>query len=257
MKPFFLALLLGSLLLPTALGQEGETLLPTVRVPIALTFHGQDLVLEGGLPSGAEVFIRVRSAETEEVRLNRLGRVGIFWMPVEKAVVEGVPRLYVIASSAPLSTLPEVLRKQLGLNPPLAFLEEVATVSVEGEGSDEEAVEERQAFLEGLLKIKKDLGLYKIEEGRGVRRKDGRYQAILRIPSSISVGEIYLDVYKIQGGKVLEHERSLIQVENVGIERWLIEAAEERSLLYGIVAVLVALFAGFAVGALFKGGIGH
>jgi hypothetical protein len=255
MRSLFLILLLIALLFPTALGEEGRVRLPTAQIPITLSFNGQDIPLEGDFPPGTEVFIRVRSSKTEEVRLNRLGKVGIFWMPVEKAVIGGVPQMYLILSSSPLSTLPEALQKELGVDPSFAFLEEIAVITMEEDG-EETVEEEARAFLEGLIKIKKDLGLYRVEE-EGVRREGSQYRATLRIPSSISPGEIHLDIYKIHGEEIVDHETSTIQAKNVGLGGWLIEAAEERSLLYGIVAVLVALFAGFAVGALFKGGIGH
>ncbi|MBI4344402.1 MAG: TIGR02186 family protein, partial [Euryarchaeota archaeon] len=83
------------------------------------------------------------------------------------------------------------------------------------------------------------------------------YEAVLQIPPTASVGMDMVDIYVVKGGVILEHQRKVLTIENAGIGGWLTEMAEERGLLYGFIAVIVALSAGLVVGVMFKGGGGH
>ena len=250
------ALVLAFLLALPALGHGYATReLPPERVAISLTYNGEDIPLSGEAPRDADIYIKVSSGGSgERTRLSEKGKVGVFWMTTRRAVVEGMPRMLLIYSSADISSLPEGLREELGIDEGYTQLRREARVEEEGGG--ELTGEERERFIEGLIRVKESQSLYAIKEG-AVEMKGGRYEAVLQIPPTASVGMDMVDIYVVKGGEVLGHQRKALTIENAGIGGWLTEMAEDRGLLYGLMAVIVALSAGLAVGVMFKGGGGH
>ncbi len=250
----FLALLLA---LP-ALGHGYATEeLPPERVAISLTYNGEDIPISGEAPRDADIYVKVSSGGSEErTGLSEKGKVGVFWMTTRRAFVEGMPGMLLIYSSVDISSLPEGLQEELGIDEGYTQLRREARVVEEGETEGEIKGEERERFIEGLIRVKESQGLYAIKEG-AVEMKGGRYGAVLQIPPAASVGMDMVDIYVVKGGVILEHQRKVLTIENAGIGGWLTEMAEERGLLYGFIAVIVALSAGLAVGVMFKGGGSH
>lgn len=251
------ALLLALLLALPALGHGYVTKdLPPERVDISLTYNGKDIFFAGEAPREADIYIKVSGGSGDKIELSEKGKVGVFWMTTRRAVVEGMPRLLLIYSTSDISALPKGLQDELGIDEAYSQLRSEARVMEEGEAKMEIKGEERERFIEGLIRIKEGQGLYAVKEGAVDMRGD-RYEAVLHIPPTASVGSEMVDVYIVKGGEILEYQRRALIIENAGIGGWLTEMAEESSLLYGLLAVMVALSAGLTVGVLFKGGGSH
>jgi hypothetical protein len=63
-------------------------------------------------------------------------------------------------------------------------------------------------------------------------------------------------VYAVKEGKVVEQATSKVLVEQVGVVKGLAGMAKNNGALYGILAIIAALGAGFGVGMVFKKGGG-
>lgn len=57
-------------------------------------------------------------------------------------------------------------------------------------------------------------------------------------------------------GQPVGYGRDVIQIKKVGLESWLTSVSQNHPVLYGLMAVFIALAAGLLVGMIFKKG-GH
>ncbi len=70
------------------------------------------------------------------------------------------------------------------------------------------------------------------------------FRANLTFPSNMPVGNYKADVYLVRDGEVIITHNTPLKVDKQGIERVIYNFAHEYPPLYGIMAILVALFAG-------------
>ena len=91
------------------------------------------------------------------------------------------------------------------------------------------------------------------EDPKGVEIVGGvLYRARLRVPALVPVGNYTAETFLIQDGQVIPPADREIRTENLAFERFVAEAADDWSLAYGLVAVLVSLFLGWSASVVFR-----
>jgi uncharacterized protein (TIGR02186 family) len=112
--------------------------------------------------------------------------------------------------------------------------------------------EERQRFETGLIDLQQRRQLY-FEGPRGVEITEGvLYRARINIPARVPVGKYTAETFLIRDGQVIAAAVRDISIEKLGFERFVATAADRWSFTYGLVAVLVSLFLGWAASAIFR-----
>ena len=76
------------------------------------------------------------------------------------------------------------------------------------------------------------------------------FRATVDLPANVPVGIYASDVYLLRKGKVLSHNRSNLTINKEGFERFVFSAAFDYPLIYGILAVILAVTAGLLASAL-------
>ncbi|MCX5892377.1 MAG: TIGR02186 family protein, partial [Deltaproteobacteria bacterium] len=82
-------------------------------------------------------------------------------------------------------------------------------------------------------------------------------KAEFRLPTNGRPGTYEGCLSVVQDGQVIAKNCKEIQVKMVGFPAMFTTLAYEHGLTYGILAVVIAIITGFAMGFLFKGGGGH
>ena len=77
------------------------------------------------------------------------------------------------------------------------------------------------------------------------------------LPTTIKPGAYRVCLTVVQEGQVTARNCSDLKVIMVGFPAMLASLAYEHGATYGILAVIIAIVTGFAMGYLFKGGGGH
>ncbi len=241
---FFLALLIA--FLPTSLQAEETAVVSTTPsvVLIGALFDGTQLQVSGTVPAGSDVILRFAGAPND-LHLREKGKVfGLLWMNVGKVTLKNVPMACIIDTSQSFDKLgPAAVPFNLeGLANGLEIEKDAA-----GEGID---------IKKELLLLKKNEGLYNESEGGVVLSPDadnGRnFSGILPIPSALAPGEYTVEAVAIRDGKVIARSSKTITAKMVGFPQWLSKLAFERSLLYGVMATVIALVSGLAIGLVFQ-----
>jgi hypothetical protein len=251
--PLKIAAVLAGLLLAGVLPARADapalTLSPAT-VSIGAFFNGQTVTATGAIPAGAQAVLEVIGTSADE-HLMRKGRRGPLWMNVGEITVGNAPSLYLVMSSA---------KELLIAAPPTATwgyqaLKQRITFS----GKIEPA--EREKFMGQFLELKESEHIYASRPGalKLAAAAGGEIQvtASFSLPTNTKPGTYKVCLSVIADGKVVSHPCADLTVAMVGFPALLASRAYQHGLAYGVLAVVIAIVTGFAMGFLFKGGGGH
>jgi uncharacterized protein (TIGR02186 family) len=243
------------LMVPLALGAAEPKLVPDVSqraIEIRYSFTGAELLLFGAIlyPGGrvptdqVDVAVVVKGP-LQPILVREKQKVAGIWMNVESERFRSAPSFYAVASSRPLSQLVEERT---------AAIYELGVQNLQLSPGAGASPEERQRFEAGLIELQQRQQLY-FEDPRGVEITEGvLYRARINIPARVPVGDYTAETFLIRDGQVIAAAVRDIRIEKLGFERFVAMAAERWSLTYGLVAVLVSLFLGWAASAIFRRG---
>jgi hypothetical protein len=219
-------------------------------VQIGTFFHGQAVTVSGTIPAGTQAVLEVVGASTEET-LMRKGRRGGLWMNVGKIMVHDAPSLYLVMSTAKelLSAAPaEATWGYRALEKRIAF-----------SGKIEPA--ERQEFLKQFLELKESEHIYATWPGAlkvgAASGGESPVTSSFSLPTTTKPGAYKVCLSVIQNDKVESSTCTDLTVAMVGFPALLASLAFQHGAAYGVLAVIIAIVVGFAMGFIFKGGGGH
>ncbi len=219
-------------------------------VEVGAWFRGHRVTVSGMIPKGAEVVMEV-VGQTSDEHLMRKGRRGGLWMNVGEIEIHNAPSLYMVMSSNP------ALLETGATEVPWGFAALKRRVTLSGMVSDQEKPE----FFNQFMELKGSEGLYtnfktpakKSQAAADLVPVEGEF----RLPTNVKPGTYEVCLTVIQDGQVIAKKCGELQVTMVGFPAMLYTLAYEHGATYGILAVVIAIITGFAIGFLFKGGGGH
>jgi len=252
--PLLSVTLLASLLSAAATVHAGgdRTLLAIEpdHVQVGFIYGGQKISVRSNVPAGDEVLLKVKGA-TRNLNLKKKGKVfGFLWMNVGDVVYEEVPGLYVIRSSHKLADLApaDVLRQfEIGYD---ALKAKIVTAP-DGEAGK---------LFGDLIKLKEKEGMFTIVED-GIRHAptpDGREEIATEflLPPKAPDGEYLVELYGFKNGSGTLLGSGIITLEKDHMIRFITSMAGNHRLLYGHLAVIIAIVAGLLTGVIFGLGKG-
>lgn len=233
-----------------SLGASQELQVTPDLVEIGTWFRGHQVTASAMIPKGAEAVFEV-VGQTADEHLMRKGRRGGLWMNVGEIEVHHAPSLYMI-----MGTNPKLLETATP-EAPWGFAALKRRVSMSGMITDQE----KDKFFEQFIKMKESEDLYTrskdpVKKSRAVGDL-APVKAEFRLPTNVRPGTYEVCLSVVQDGQVIAKNCQEIQVKMVGFPAMFSTLAYEHGLTYGILAVVIAIITGFAMGFLFKGGGGH
>ena len=240
---------------PFIAAAEKPRLVPDVsqsRIEIRYSFTGAELLLFGAIVypggrtprDGADIAVVVKGP-VEPLVVREKRKVAGIWMNVESARFRSAPAFYAVASSQPL---PQLVEERT------AAIYELGLQNLQLSPGSGAAQEVERRFEAGLIDLRQRGQLY-FEHPRGVQIRDGLlYRARINIPARVPVGDYTAETFLIKDGRVVAGAVRDIRIEKLGFERFVARAAQHWSFAYGLAAVLVSLFLGWAASAIFRRG---
>jgi uncharacterized protein (TIGR02186 family) len=245
------------LLAPLLLGATATkpVLVPDVSrrdIQIAYSFTGAELLLFGAIlyPGGrepdaehpADVVVVVKGP-AQSIMMREKEKVAGIWVNAARTRFRSAPSFYAIASSKPIEQIVDDRTRaiyELGLD-------SLQLSPASGAPSEEQA-----RFSTGLVDLKRRSGLYYEAPGAVEITGGVLYRAAVDIPARVPVGRFTAETFLIRDGRVLAAAVREIDIRKSGFERFVEQAAEHDSLLYGLVAVALSVLFGWAAGALWR-----
>ena len=241
----FLGLVSACLMVPAGAPKASTLVADLSRhlVAISTGFAGTDVLLFGATEGKGDVVVIVRGPDRPVV-VHRKSRVLGVWVNTAKMTFDRAPSFYAIASSRPLADIAPstvLARHQMGLDNlrlELSWAKASANVA--------------QKWRAGLIRNHQAQGLYRVEVGRVTFLGNRLFRAGIHLPANVHTGTYQVEVFHLQGGRVISAQTTPLQVSKVGAEAAIYDFAHQNSALYGMIAILVALMAGWAAHLAFR-----
>jgi uncharacterized protein (TIGR02186 family) len=226
------------------------------RVSLTANFSGSEILIFGAIRrdpfeiwndptpqvSPFDVVIVIEGPRTP-VTVWRKARRGGIWVNVESVTMPSVPSFYAVATTAPLH---EILLPETDAQHRISAREAIRAEPIEARAPDP------AVFSEALLRLREQGEQY-LQLNRFVHLERGiLFRATVQLPANLTEGAYTTRMYLLRDGYVVDQHRTAIFVRKDGLERWLHQLAYDQPLLYGILALVVALFAGWGASALFQ-----
>ena len=206
------------------------------HVDITLGFNGADLVLFGTRKREGDVAVVIRGPEVPAV-VRRKGQVFGVWMNTRAVTFRNVPAYYDLALSRNEVEIdaPQALRdNRIGLNT-LDFRPDTR--------QDKEIVD---AFQEALIRNRQVQGYFPLEPRRINFMSSDFFRADFWVPPNVPTGDYIVQTYLINDGEILDRRETRLRVAQVGFNAQVFAFARQHGFLYGVMAVLLAITAGWA-----------
>ncbi len=214
--------------------------LSSQEIGITADFSGTELLLFGAVEGEGDIAVVVRGPKRREV-VRRKGRVIGVWINTDSLAFENVPAFYWIATTRPLEEIAppaELARLELG--------EGRLRIAARG------AAERVRRFRDALLRNKRRLGLYGGAPGR-VAIVEGRlFRTTVTFPATVPTGRYTVEVYLFRAGRLIGATTKPLTVRKAGIEAEIFDFAHQHAAWYGIIAIVIALMAGWGAGMVFR-----
>jgi uncharacterized protein (TIGR02186 family) len=211
-------------------------------IGISTGFKGADVILFGATEGDGDVIVVVR-APSSQVIVRRKERVAGIWVNASELVFDDAPGFYHVAASAPLEEL---------LPLPVLSANQIGTDQIAFNPHFLLSLGQEEAFRSALVRNKQRSSLYTEGLRDVVFRGSRLFRTRVALPANVPTGDYKVTVYLVQDGAISDRSESLLQVRKVGLEAKVTEFAFEQAPLYGLIAVIIALIAGWFAGFVFR-----
>jgi uncharacterized protein (TIGR02186 family) len=217
--------------------------LSRARVSITSAFQGESILMFGMFDPPGEVVVVVVGPEARETVMRKERFLGL-WLNTGRQSFDDVPAYYAIAASQPLQRL---LARGAG-GEILSLEDRMSTVKPVGS----RAAAELAKFRSGLVEVKRREGLYPAAIGQVTVQAGRLFRVDLPFPSRLPEGVYEVKAYLLRDGKIVAAVSRPLPVGKVGFSAQLAGWASHDGALYGLGAIVMALFAGWLGGAIMR-----
>ena len=219
------------------------------QVEITTNFDGSEILVFGAVKREApvpeeplDVVVAVAGPSLPVVVRRKERRFGI-WVNTEAVEVDAAPSFYAVATTRPLS---EVLSNTEDLRHKVSIPRAIRSVGAAGE------VEDAQSFTDAVIRIRQASGAYSLQEGAVDLIDQTLFNTSIALPANLTEGDYPTRIFLTRGGEVVSVYETTIDVQKVGLERWLFELSRQKPLIYGLMSVAIAIAAGWGASAAFQ-----
>lgn len=206
------------------------------HVAITTGFNGTQVKVFGTKVSKEIDPIIVLEGPRRDVVMRRKKRILGIWLNLEAMTFKETPALYKIAAgTGVLDNLGEETR----------FKEELGAAYLRLTPKKKKLRDDYVHFRRALLALKNEKGLYSKEIGRIENISDGFYKTGFTLPANLPRGEYIVRGYAVVDDVIIDQQSLKFRVHQDGVASDILEYAEEKPALYGIIGVLIAIIVGW------------
>jgi uncharacterized protein (TIGR02186 family) len=232
---------------------EGEQIVAGLSqnaVSITANFDGSEILIYGAVkrdapaPSDApmEVIITVEGPSVPLTIRRKDRRAGI-WINTEAVTIDSAPTFYAVATTGPMSS---ILKDTENLRYQITIPRVIRAVGITAEANN------AADFVLAMLRLRDATGLYRMDQGKVEFLEQTLFRTDVVLPSNLTDGDYRVRIFLTRNGRVIDTQERIIGVRKEGLERYLYNLAHEQPLISGVLAVLMAVVAGWAASAAFR-----
>ncbi len=212
------------------------------RIEVDSRFSGTTIALVGATRAPGDVIVTVRGPERATV-VRRKRRAAGIWVNRDSVAFRNVPEYYAVAASRPLEEIapPALLQHhQAGID------------NLRLEAIWIRAAGETDAFRAALARDRMQSGLYAEGVGTVEFVEDTLFRVALAFPAAIPTGEYIAEALLVRDGSLVAKRHAVFTIEKGGFAADVSHFSREDAPIYGAIAILVALVAGWIGSYVFR-----
>ncbi|NNJ69581.1 MAG: TIGR02186 family protein, partial [Boseongicola sp.] len=167
-------------------------------------------------------------------------RFGI-WVNNAAVEVDAAPSYYAVATSAPWE---DVILDIEDLRHSISIDRAIRAVGLERADSS--------SFIEALVRIKESQDAYVSAYETVEVSEETLFKTSIQLPANLTEGDYKARFFLTRAGEVLDVHETSIDVRKVGLEQFLFNLSRQQPLIYGLMSLAIAIFAGWAASAFFR-----
>ncbi|SEF47131.1 TIGR02186 family protein [Jhaorihella thermophila] len=248
-----LLLLILLLLVPSLTLAKEEVVLGLSKDKVSITtrFDGSNILIFGAVKreepidteNPLQVVITVAGPSHPVVVRRKSKWNGIIWVNTDTVEVDAAPVFYAVATSAPMH---EAISETENLRHKVTVDHAIRSVGAPM------AIEDSESFTEAVIRIRTAQGLYQTLEGKVAFDEQTLFRTAIDMPANLTEGDYHIRIFLTRGGRVVSSDETVIDVRKVGLERVLFTLSRERPMVYGIMALAIAIAAGWGASTAFR-----
>lgn len=233
--------------------EHGETIVAGLsqnRIAIKADFSGSEIMIYGAVrreappPEGQPLHVIITiEGPPSPLTIRRKDRVAGIWINDASVTVDSAPSFYAVASTGPLGL---ILTRTEDQRHRITLPGTIRAVGISAQASN------APEFLDALLRIYEEQGRYRLSEDVVRFSEATLFRSDVILPANVTEGDYRVRIFLVRGGIVIDTLERRIGVRKEGFERYVYNMAQERSLTYAALSILIALFAGWAASEIFR-----
>ena len=220
------------------------------EVAITANFDGSEIFIYGAIKhdvsdkiiSPLEVVITV-SGPTEKLYVRKKSKHALIWLNTETIEIDSAPSFYAVASTG---NLKEIINNTENLKHKISIREVIRSIG------NPATIKNPTDFTEGLIRIRNQNNLYQDLDNSISLTDETLFATTINLPSNLVEGEYTIRFLLARDGKVIDQLSTTIPVNKVGLERWIFDLSRQQPLIYGLLSLFIAIFAGWLASAVFR-----
>ena len=217
------------------------------RISITTDFDGSEILIFGAvkrqdqIPNGPLGVIVTIEGPSKPVAVRRKDKRYGIWINTDARQFAAAPSFYSVSTSGPWD---EVIENTQDLRHGISI-----DRAIETEGDAQIGTLD---FTRALIRIREGKDLFQTNIGTVEVKEDTLFSTSVRLPANLTEGDYRARFFLTRGGQVVDTQESTIAVQKVGLERFLYRLAYDQPLIYGLMSLTIAIFAGWAASAVFR-----
>lgn len=204
-------------------------------------FNGTDILLFGARNDAGDIVVVVRGPESSYVVRKKESVAGV-WINRKSIEVHGALGYYAIAASRPLDEIHnDGLLTSLGIGAQNISWNIDAPRGVN-----------REEFVDAFIEKKNEMELYQPKIKSVNFTGDTLFRTVINFPDNIPKGVYSAEIYLFSDGQLVGMQVTPLDVYKTGFDAFIYDLAHKHSLLYGIMAIALALLSGWIAGLVFR-----
>ena len=206
-------------------------------------FSGDSVVLFGSTDGPGDIIAVVRGPE-RAMTVWRKARLAGIWVNAESVTFDSVPSYYAVVASRPVEQL---------IQREVAALYKIGPANLKPAPVSPVAPDRARLFSDALIAEQQQAGRFAADIGKVNFLGERLFRATLSFPANVPTGTYLVQVFLVRDGDVVSGQTTPLVVSKVGLDAAIFDLAVRQSAVYGAIAVLTAVVAGWLASLPFRG----
>src|SRR6516162_1656119 len=211
-------------------------------IAITTGFTGASVVLFGAIDGPGDVAVVVRGPD-REMAVRRKSRIAGIWVNSQEVIFANVPSFYFAAASRPLEEI---------VSPATAAFYRLGVTNLEMKSEGITSPLFTEEFVAALVRTQQRARLFPNSVSKVNFIGERLFRTTIEFPSNVPTGTYLVQVFLIRDKDVVGGQTTPLVVSKVGIDADVFGFAGRQPAVYGAIAVLTAMVAGWLASLPFR-----